>query len=154
MRLYVIEQKENHMSSIIREFNKILDQNPEIERYYRDIYNQSANWKIDARLDFEAVRNAKKKESWHPAKEIAAINAGGVCIGATALLIGNTLINMITSENLTQDIGTAVKFGAAVGGSVTAILTVAGLLSGVDLTPRKTAAIKELRQRAQDHRYS
>ncbi len=142
------------MASAIKEFDKILDQNPDIERYFKDIYNESANWKIDARLDFEAVRNAKKKESWHPAKEIAAINAGGVCVGTAALLIGNTLINMITSENLTQDIGTAVKYGAAIGGTLTLILTVAALFSGADLTPRKKAAIKELKQRAEDHHFA
>lgn len=154
MRLHITKQKENHMSSIIHEFDKILDQNPEIERYYRDIYNQSANWKIDARLDFQAVRNAKKKDILHPAKEIALFHLGGFTGGATGLLICNTIINAITSENLTQNIGSAAQAGALLGGGIVMVASALTVFYGADMTPRKTAAIKELRQRAQDHRYS
>lgn len=146
------------MTLTIKKFDKILDENPEIEQYLRDIYNHTANWKIDGRLELEAVMAEQKaKGLGHCLVEWPAIGAGGAAaLGATSSIIVHALsTEEAWHEHLAMN---AVKFGVAGAGMaviVAAAWVTANMLAGdADFTPKKTAAIDIIKQRARNHNFS
>ncbi len=144
------------MTSAIKKFDKILDQNPDIEKYLRNIYNDSANWKIDARLEYEKVKSEQKaKGSGHVMLKFPLFGTGvGAVFGAGLSISINILKTDVAWYNqLFQQTALTAAIGAGFGSVLALSWAVSeGMYDDLDFTPKKTAAIKELKQRASNHR--